>query len=566
MDDTTTPLICLPCVYQPNDVSCICTQTNVLNLQVDAILLEQDRLKISRSSTTHPLVRNPTAAGAPPPPAPPGEAIMNALKARAVCRKIAQDHPNKPITAVAEAAWQGQPDLLQGDSLTALSPHITERYGPVISCLTFANSNVIETSEGLVMIDCGTAQNAPRIYNMIRKLTDKPLHTVIYTHGHVDHIAVNHMDFQEPFTVVAQENCVARFDRYKKTNGYNTIINARQFQIGSTMGKSSAQVSFEASHGTGYSFMHEFRYPDRTYQEYLRFNVGEETFELFAGKGETDDATIIWMPERRFCFCGDFFIWNAPNAGNPQKVQRYPEEWISAARKILSLRPIIVFPGHGPPIIGEGRVREAFQNQALLLEGICSYAMNGINTGRSLQEIMSTVPIPPELVSKPYLRPNYDDPRWFVATLWRRYAGWYVVFVFFFTFFGKAEMRRFELIFFILFSSFFFFFFVFSPRYTFDVRHLLPVSAGDVGKELAKLVGGADKLAEFAAKIMDEGGPRKLGIALEIAEMAAKAEEGAKRGHEIRAQILRAMEKRETTLMARSIYRAAAIDSEKSKL
>jgi hypothetical protein len=91
------------------------------------------------------------------------------------------------------------------------------------------------------------------------------------------------------------------------------------------------------------------------------------------------------------------------------------------------------------------------------------------------------------------------------------------------------------------------------------------VSAGDVGKELAKLVGGADKLAEFAAKIMDEGGPRKLGIALEIAEMAAKAE-GAKRGHEIRAQILRAMEKRETTLMARSIYRAAAIDSEKSKL
>ena len=98
------------------------------------------------------------------------------------------------------------------------------------------------------------------------------------------------------------------------------------------------------------------------------------------------------------------------------------------------------------------------------------------------------------------------------------------------------------------------------------MRHLLPVSAGDVGKELAKLVGGADKLAEFAAKIMNEGGPRKLGIALEIAEMAAKAEEGAKRGHEIRAQILRAMEKRETTLMARSIYRAAAIDSEKSKL
>jgi glyoxylase-like metal-dependent hydrolase (beta-lactamase superfamily II) len=440
-----------------------------------------------------------------------------------VCRKIAKDHPNYPITAIANAAWQGQPDLMQGDSLNALAPHITERYGPVISCLTFANSNVVETSEGLVMIDCGTAQNAPRIYKMIRNVSEKPLHTVIYTHGHVDHVSVNHMDFQEPFTVIAHENCVARFDRYKTTNGYNTIINARQFQIASTIGKSSVQISSEAANGTGYSFMHDFRYPDKTYQDYLRFSVGEETFELFAGKGETDDASIIWMPEHRYCFCGDFFIWNAPNAGNPQKVQRYPEEWVVAARKILSLKPLIVFPGHGPPIIGEARVQEAFKNQALLLEGICRYTMKGINSGRSLQNIMMKVPIPKELISKPYLRPNYDDPRWFVATLWRRYCGWY----------------------------------------TFDVRHLLPVSAGDVGTELAKLVGGADQLAKFALKVMQEG---KLGIALELADMAANAEGGTKKEHEIRAKILRAMEKRETSLMARSIYRSAAIDSEKSKL
>tara|TARA_B110000908_G_C10025724_1_gene344978 strand:+ start:296 stop:643 length:348 start_codon:yes stop_codon:yes gene_type:complete len=61
------------------------------------------------------------------------------------------------------------------------------------------------------------------------------------------------------------------------------------------------------------------------------------------------------MPRRRFCFCGDLFIWAAPNAGNPQKVQRYPEEWALNARKIAALRPRIVFPGHGPPIIGKFR-------------------------------------------------------------------------------------------------------------------------------------------------------------------------------------------------------------------
>ena len=126
------------------------------------------------------------------------------------------------------------------------------------------------------------------------------------------------------------------------------------------------------------------------------------------------------------------------------------------------------------------------------------------------------------MISKPYLQPKYDDPRWFVATLWRRYAGWY----------------------------------------TFDVRHLLPVDASDVGTELAKLVGSAEKLAKHAEKIMTEGGDEKLGIALEIAEYAAAAAGASTETHLIRSKILRAMEKRETTLMASSIYRAAAQDSE----
>ena len=64
--------------------------------------------------------------------------------------------------------------------------------------------------------------------------------------------------------------------------------------------------------------------------------------------------------------------------------------------------------------------------------------------------------------------------------------------------------------------------FLFYSWYTFDVRQLLPVAASDVGAELAKLVGGADKLAQHAEKILNEGGKAKLGVALEIAEYAAE--------------------------------------------
>ena len=44
------------------------------------------------------------------------------------------------------------------------------------------------------------------------------------------------------------------------------------------------------------------------------------------------------------------FIWASPNAGNPQKVQRYPMEWAAALRKMLSFNADLLLPGHGPPM------------------------------------------------------------------------------------------------------------------------------------------------------------------------------------------------------------------------
>ena len=481
---------------------CVCHQTLLLNLEIDRLVAAEEQTPPGALLTRHA-----TASSDGKLLAQAGLSVKTAMSARKYALSLAAQHPDKPVTAIAQAAWAGDPQLMQGDSLNALSPHVAEFFGPVLSILTLANSHVVDTTEGLVMIDCGTQFAAPRIGKTCRnRLPGKPLHTVIYTHGHVDHVGVQFCGFPEPFRVVAHENCPRRFDRYKRTNGYNTIINSRQFQLPMDV----------------YKFPSDFRYPDLTYQDYLRFDVGGETFELFHGKGETDDATIVWMPKRRYLFCGDFFIWNAPNAGNPQKVQRYPEEWAAAALKILDLKPIVVFPGHGPPILGEDRVQEAFSNQYSLLKGICDHAMAGMNAGKSLGELMRTVPIQKKLISLPYLVPKYDDPRWFVATLWRRYAGWY----------------------------------------TFDIRHLFPVAAKDVGDELAHLVGGAEKLAAHAESLLNRGGDDQLGVALEIAEYAAATAGASTEAHRIRAKILRALEKRETTLMASSIYRAAAIDSE----
>mmetsp|Transcript_1789 Transcript_1789/g.2052 ORF Transcript_1789/g.2052 Transcript_1789/m.2052 type:complete len:521 (-) Transcript_1789:138-1700(-) len=438
------------------------------------------------------------------------------------CMMIAEENPENPVTAIAEAAWNADERVMAGNSVAAFTPHVMERYGPVMSILTFANCNVVETEEGLVMIDCGTAVAAPRIFETIRRESSLPLHTAIYTHGHVDHVMLQYTGFEEeaikkgyPRTrVIAHENVSARFDRYRLTAGYNTEINRRQFQLPKT-----------------FEWERVYRYPDEVYSSFRRLEIGTKVFELHHGKGETDDATIVYMPEERYVFTGDFFIWNTPNCGNPQKVQRFPLEWAQMLRKIASWKPQSLFPGHGPPIIGQDRVSQALNDTIALLEQICSSTLGYLNKGKDLNFIMNNVSFDKSLLLKPYLYPKYDDPRFIAATLWRRYAGWY----------------------------------------TFEITRLLPTPKAAVGAELARLIGTPTTMSRRALELIKTNDPVQIGVALELVEFALAAidatnlSDGDKNEiHLARAQVLRRKQRTETCLMARSIYKAAAIDSDKA--
>ena len=129
--------------------------------------------------------------------------------------------------------------------------------------------------------------------------------------------------------------------------------------------------------------------------------------------------------------CGDLFIWASPNAGNPQKVQRYPLEWADALRRMLALYdrpgggPEVLLPGHGVPVVGRSRVIQALSDTAELLESLVSQTLALMNRGARLDEVIHTVTPPPHLMERPYLRPVYDEPEFVVRTVWRLYGGWW---------------------------------------------------------------------------------------------------------------------------------------------
>jgi alkyl sulfatase BDS1-like metallo-beta-lactamase superfamily hydrolase len=71
----------------------------------------------------------------------------------------------------------------------------------------------------------------------------------------------------------------------------------------------------------------------------------------------------------------------------PQKVQRYPLEWADALRRMLALYdspgggPEVLLPGHGYPVIGADRVRQALTDTAELLESLVEQTLALMNSG-----------------------------------------------------------------------------------------------------------------------------------------------------------------------------------------
>jgi alkyl sulfatase BDS1-like metallo-beta-lactamase superfamily hydrolase len=369
----------------------------------------------------------------------------------------------------------------------------------------FGNVIAFRAGGELVLFDSGNPMGAPALHEAVRRWSPDPVSTVVFSHGHIDHVfGVGPFDAEatpRP-TVVAQELIGDRFDRYVLTNGYNAVINQRQFQA------------------PNLTWPTEYRRPDVTYRDAMTLTRGGLTMELFHVQGETDDATVGWLPEQRILLPGDMFIWVTPNCGNPQKVQRYPREWAIAMRRMAALGAETMLPSHGAPIFGADRIRQALTETAEWLESLVEQTLDGMNAGARLDELVHAVTPPEHLADRPYLRARYDEPEFIVRNLWRRYAGWYD---------GNPA-------------------------------NLKPAPDRQLAAAVAELAGGSTALADVARRYADAG---ELRLAAHFAELAVQADDSDTTAHAARAEVFDARAKAEESLMARGIFTWAAAESRK---
>ena len=410
------------------------------------------------------------------------------------------------VLDTVDRLWDGRADVADHHPMATIGD-LEELASGVGFVPSFANVSAFATDDGLLLVDTGSLPLARMVHGSIRTWSPAPLHTAVYSHGHIDHVfgvpvfeeeaAAN--GWRAPH-VLAHEALPHRFDRYILTAGYNEVINRRQFGF------------------TDLRWPTEYRYPDETYRDHHSVDVGGVRFELHHARGETDDHTWTWVPDRRVLCCGDLFIWASPNAGNPQKVQRYPKEWAVALRQMADLGAEWLLPGHGLPIAGADRIRQALAETAELLEHLHDETVAMMNEGAGLDEIVHTVQAPAHLLERPYLQPVYDEPEFVVRNVWRLYGGWY-----------DGNPSR-----------------------------LKPAPDAALAAELAELAGGVERLAERALSLADAG---ELRLAAHLAEVAVQAAPNNGVAHAARADVYERRVAAESSTMAKGIFRWAASTS-----
>jgi len=296
-----------------------------------------------------------------------------------------------------------------------------------------ANVSMIEGDDGLVIIDTGmSADDGARILEEFRKLTDKPVKAIIFTHSHGDHTGgtTAFLGSERP-QIWAHKNFGSEARPWKDGGlTYQNVRGARQagFKLPpeQRINNGVATARYPKRGGKVFS-------PDRGTQpnQFLEGNrkaveVGGVQFELISAPGETNDELFVWYPAGKVLFAGDNFYRSFPNLyairGTPNRSTRL---WAESLGKMADMDAVVLVGGHTNPIFGADEVKQVLTDYRDAVKFIHDKTIEGINKGLTPDELVEYVQLPKELAEKEYLQPFYGHPSWGVRTTFNYYLGWF---------------------------------------------------------------------------------------------------------------------------------------------
>ena len=290
-----------------------------------------------------------------------------------------------------------------------------------------SNCTMIEGTNGLIIVDtmmCTEA--AEQVMKAFRKISQKPVRAIIYTHSHTDHIggaSVFAGNSSPP--IYARKNPKSSLAGYEKLVDIIKIRSRRQF--GSDLSKTDKIPGIAPVYRPtgGYAAgkmaaTHECR------EERTPLTVCGIDLELVAAPGETDDHLYVWIPDKKVLICGDNFYCSFPNLYAIRGTQyRDVSQWINSLNKIIAEHSDYLISGHARPISGSDQVKMNLTSYRDAISYILDQTLDGMNRGLTSDQLAESIRLPAELVDNRYLQEYYGVVEWSVRAIYDGYLGWF---------------------------------------------------------------------------------------------------------------------------------------------
>lgn len=142
--------------------------------------------------------------------------------------------------------------------------------------------------------------------------------------------------------------------------------------------------------------------------------------------GESPENIAVWLEDKRVLLPGDDFYKAYPNLAPLRGLRlRPPRAWIASLETMMAFEADHLVQGHMRPISGRQEVRRALTDYRDGIKVVLDQTLDGIRQGRTPDELVRDVRLPPHLAASPYLQEYYGSVAWTVRGIYADQVGWF---------------------------------------------------------------------------------------------------------------------------------------------
>lgn len=297
----------------------------------------------------------------------------------------------------------------------------------VMSGYSIENTVVIEGKEGIIVWDTGhdMATGEKKYNDIVKKITDKPIKAVIYSHNH-------YAEGTRAFVPQGKEGTEIEIiahpslDKNIKTTNLN-LMESYTRNAGYHFGLLLPQSGPDSSVGNVLSGDSYSGYipPTKTVEHGEILEIDGIKMQFFHTPSDTEDSITLWLPDNDTVITNS--IWSSfPNMYTLRgEAYRNPIPWVEGIDIIRELNPTYLVLEHGNPITTRERSYELATNYRDAIDFIYNQAVRGINKGLRPDEIAESIELPKHLANEPYLVQTYGNIEHHIKGIYRGIIGWF---------------------------------------------------------------------------------------------------------------------------------------------